>query len=86
LRLVTLQQSLRKITRAVRAMIEETGMHVVFSTIGENTEIKKETAEEIVLFNYHKRHIFHFFIGCIPLLASKAFSSSSDSCPFVRWA
>lgn len=49
LRLVTLQQSLRKITRAVRAMIEETGMHVVFSTIGENTEIKKETAEEIVL-------------------------------------
>jgi chemotaxis protein histidine kinase CheA len=49
LRLVTLQQPFRKITRAVRAMIEESGMHVVFSTIGENTEIMKETAEDIIL-------------------------------------
>jgi len=49
LRLVTLQQSFRKITRAARAMIEESGMHVVFSTIGENTEVKKETAEDIIL-------------------------------------
>jgi len=49
LRLVTLQESFRKVARAARAMIEEAGMHVVFSTIGENTEIKKETAEEIVL-------------------------------------
>ncbi|HAA25613.1 MAG TPA: hypothetical protein DCE11_05775 [Ruminiclostridium sp.] len=49
LRLVTLQQSFQKITRAARAMIEETGIHVVFSTIGENTEIKKEIADEIVI-------------------------------------
>jgi len=49
LRLVTLQQSFQKITRAARAMIEEAGIHVVFSTIGENTEIRKETADEIVI-------------------------------------
>jgi len=49
LRLVTLQESFRKVARAATAMIEEAGMHVAFSTIGENTEIKKETAEEIIL-------------------------------------
>ncbi len=49
LRLVTLQRSFQKLTRAVRAMIEEKGLHVVFSTIGEVTELNKEVAEDIII-------------------------------------
>lgn len=49
LRLVTLQQSFQKLTRAVRAIIEDTGMHVVFSTIGEDIEMNKEIADEIII-------------------------------------
>lgn len=49
LRLVTFKQSFQKLTRAVRAMIEEAGINVIFSTSGENIEVNKEISEEIVI-------------------------------------
>ncbi|MDD4296910.1 MAG: hypothetical protein PHC69_08120 [Ruminiclostridium sp.] len=49
LRLVTFKQSLQKLTRAVRAMIEEAGINVIFSTIGENIEVNKEISDEIII-------------------------------------
>lgn len=49
LRLVTFKQSFQKLTRAVRAMIEEKGIDVIFSTIGENVEVNKEISDEIII-------------------------------------
>jgi two-component system chemotaxis sensor kinase CheA len=48
LRLVTFKQSFQKLTRAVRAMIEDAGLNVVFSILGENVEVNKEIAEDII--------------------------------------
>lgn len=49
LRLVTFRQSFQKLARAVRAMIEESGINVIFSTTGENVEVNKEISEEIII-------------------------------------
>lgn len=49
LRMVPLKQSFQKLSRAVRAMIEDAGLHVVFSTIGESTELTKEVADDIIV-------------------------------------
>lgn len=49
LRMVPLKQSFQKLSRAVRAMIEDAGLHVVFSTIGESTELSKEVADDIIV-------------------------------------
>lgn len=49
LRLVTFKQSFQKLTRAVKAMIEEAGVNVIFSTIGENIEVNKEISDEIII-------------------------------------
>ncbi|NLY19297.1 MAG: hypothetical protein GX045_10230 [Clostridiaceae bacterium] len=49
LRLVTFKQSFQKLKRAVRAMIEEKGINVIISTIGENTEVNKEISDEIII-------------------------------------
>ncbi|NLN66483.1 MAG: hypothetical protein GX144_13985 [Clostridiaceae bacterium] len=49
LSMVTLKQSFQKLSRAVRAMIEDAGLHVAFSIIGENTELSKEVADELTV-------------------------------------
>lgn len=49
LRMVPLKKSFQKLSRAVKAMIEDAGLHVVFSTIGENTELSKEVAEDVIV-------------------------------------
>lgn len=49
LRRVALKQSFQKLTRAVRSMIEEAGLNVVFSTTGESIELNKELAEDIIM-------------------------------------
>lgn len=49
LRMIPLKHSFQKLSRAVRAMIEDRGLHVVFSTIGENIELSKETADDLIV-------------------------------------
>ena len=49
LRMVPLKQSFQKLSRAVRAMIEDAGLHVVFSTVGESTELSKEVADDLIV-------------------------------------
>jgi two-component system chemotaxis sensor kinase CheA len=49
LRMVPLKQSFQKLSRAVKAMIEDAGLHVVFSTVGESTELSKEIADDIIV-------------------------------------
>ncbi|MBP7174841.1 MAG: hypothetical protein KBA53_01315 [Thermoclostridium sp.] len=49
LRMVPLKKSFQKLNRAVKAMIEDAGLHVAFSTVGENTELSKEVADDIIV-------------------------------------
>jgi len=49
LRMVPLKQSFQKLSRAVKAMIEDAGLHVVFSAVGESTELSKEIADDIIV-------------------------------------
>lgn len=49
LRMVPLKHSFQKLSRAVRAMIEDKGLHVIFSTIGENIELSKEIADDLIV-------------------------------------
>lgn len=49
LRMVPLKQSFQKLSRAVRAMIEDAGLHVVFTTVDESTELSKEVADDIIV-------------------------------------
>lgn len=49
LRMVPLKQSFQKLSRAVKAMIEDAGLHMVFSTVGESTELSKEIADDIIV-------------------------------------
>ncbi|HOL83910.1 MAG TPA: hypothetical protein PKZ62_01265 [Thermoclostridium caenicola] len=48
LRMVTLQQTFQKLTRAACTIIEENHLEVMFSTMGENIEVDKEIADKIV--------------------------------------
>lgn len=49
LRMVPLKQSFQKLSRAIKAMIEDAGLHVVFSAVGESTELSKEIADDIIV-------------------------------------
>lgn len=49
LRMVSLKHSFQKLSRAVRAMIEDARLHVVFSTVGEQIEVSKELADELII-------------------------------------
>lgn len=49
LRLVALKPIFRRLTRAVKAMIEDAGYHVVFTTVGENITLNKEKAEALII-------------------------------------
>lgn len=49
LRMVPLKQSFQKLSRAVKAMIEDAGLHMVFSAVGESTELSKEIADDIIV-------------------------------------
>lgn len=48
LRMVTLQQTFRKLTRLACTIIEENHLEVRFSTMGENIEVDKEIADNVV--------------------------------------